>query len=188
MTAVDPKDALRRGLQDRETPLSSGVSQDFIGTIYNDRLVPLTAKGTYDTTMGMGEYIKFMLELLAFSSYAKLSKYDVDTWVHNPSVVLGSRTLTPDFFATKTARYVEIYSPAQGHVQPDFEYLTKMDRATIASTIQGKSTKYTGLKIDIVTHLSTAEFADDYAKAIRTVTVPPDQRLLLFQGDREIRI
>ena len=186
--AVDPKDALRQGLQARETPASSGVSQDFIDAMYNNRLSPLMARGTFDRNMGMGEYIKFMMELLAFSSYAKEPQYDVDTWEHDPQVTLGGRNLTPDFFVTKTARYVEIYSPTQGHGQTTVDYLSNLDRQSITKTISDKSIKYTGLQIDIVTHLSTVEFPADYVKAIKAVTAPLGQRFLLFQGDKEIEV
>lgn len=146
------------------------------------------ARGAFDATMGMDGYVKFMMELLALSSYAKRKKYNVEGWEHNPRVTLGSRTLTPDFFVTKTARYVEIYSPAQGHGHATIEYLSNLDRQTIKKAIDDKSIKYNGLQIDIVTHLSTVEFVSDYVKAIKSVTTPLGQRFLLFQGDKEIEV
>ncbi len=186
--ATIAKDALRKGLEARETPASSVVSQEFIDFICDTRLDPLMAQGTFDTTMGIDEYIKFMMELLAFSSYAKKKKYGVGAWEHNPSVALRGRTFTPDFFVTKTAKYVEIYSPAQGHGHSNVNYLANLDRQTIRKTIEEKATKYAGLQIDIVTHLSTVEFPADYVKAIKDVIPSTGQGFLLFQGDLEIQV
>lgn len=182
------KHALRRGLEARETPASSGVSSDFIDSIYDARLKPLMAHGKFDTRINIDEWEKLMMELLAFSSYAKQAKYGVGTWEHNPKVSHAGQKLTPDFLVKETARYVEIYSPAQGHGQPNVNYMANLDRQSITKRIKEKATKYAGLQIDILTHLSTVEFPDDYVKAIKNVIPSSGQRFLLFHGDREIEV
>ena len=138
------KDALRRGLEARETPASSGVSSDFIDSIYDTRLKPLMAHGKFDTRMNIDEWEKFMMELLAFSSYAKQAKYGVSTWEHNPKVPHAGQKLTPDFLVNETARYVEIYSPAQGHGQPNVNYMANLDRQSITKRIEEKGNKICG--------------------------------------------